>query len=327
MKQAMTRSLILALFCALTTQVATAQTYPNKPVTIIVPYGPGGITDIVARAVGQELQVAFGQPFIVMNKPGAGTTIGMRECARAQPDGYTICITAPDSLSYAPQLYANLEYDAEKDFTAIANLAWTSNVLVARANAPFNTYKEMVAYAKAKPGTLNWGTWGEGTLPDVYLRWVRHLTGVEITAVPYRGLAPNLTALQTGEIDITYLGVGTALAQIEAGKVKPFVVVGTERSPLLPNQPHLQEEGGDPGLRSYFGAYGPAKIPPAIVERLNAEFTKAMASPKLEAFRKSYTLEAAGGSAPEFAAFLKQDQANAAKVFKAMGFKPGAEAK
>lgn len=327
MKKAITRGLILGLFCAMTAQAANAQTYPDKPVTIIVPYGPGGITDIVARTVGQELQTSLGQPFIVLNRPGAGTTIGMRECARAQPDGYTLCVTAPDSLSYAPQLYANLGYDAEKDFTAVANLAWTSNVLVARANAPFNTYSEMVAYAKSKPGTLNWGTWGEGTLPDVYLRWVRHVSGVDITAVPYRGLAPNLTALQTGEIDITYLGVGTALAQIQAGKVKPFVVVGDERTPLMADQPTLKEVGGDPGLRSYFGVYAPANMPAAIVERLNKEFTKAMSSPKLEAFRKNYTLEPAGSSVAQFAAFLKQDQANAAKVFKEMGFKPVAETK
>lgn len=322
MKLSMTRRLVLGLLGTLAAQLAAAQAYPSKPITIIVPYGPGGVTDGVARAVGAEMASSMGQPVVILNRPGAGTAIGMRECAKAAPDGYTLCISAPDSLSYNPQIFTNLGYDPDKDFTPITNLAWTSNLLVARGDAPFNTYKEMVAYAKSKPGVLNWGTWGEGTLPDVYLRWTRHMTGTDITAVPYKGLAPNLIALRTGEIDITYLGFGTALAQMTTGKVKPLVTVGKQRSQLMPNLPDLEEEGGDPGLRSYFGVYAPAKVPPAIVNRLNAEFANAIHSSKLEQFRQAYTLEPVGNSAANFAEFAKADRLNAAKVFKTMGFKP-----
>jgi tripartite-type tricarboxylate transporter receptor subunit TctC len=328
MKRLIGCRLLLSLIGCLAVQYAAAQSYPSKPIMIIVPYGPGGVTDVVARAAGTELSVSVGQPVLVLNRPGAGTAIGMHECAKAPPDGYTLCITAPDSLSYLPQLTAELGYDAEKDFTPIANLAWTSNVLVARSGMPFNTFAEMVAYAKAKPGSLNWGTWGEGTLPDVYLRWVRHMAGIDIVAVPFKGLAPNLNALlQTNEIDLTYLGVGTALTHMQSGKIKPLAIVGKQRSPLMPDVPTLDELGGDPGLRSYFGVYGPAKMPAAIVEQLNKEFSNAMQSPKLTEFRKNFTLDPAGGSAAEFAAFVKEDQANAARVFKDMGFKPVATPK
>lgn len=322
MKSSMPRRWVLAAMSGLAMQVALAQDYPSRPITIIVPYGPGGVTDVIARTVGSEVSASIGQPVVVVNRPGAGTAIGIRECARAAPDGYTLCISAPDSLSYNPHLATHLGYDADKDFTPVTNLTWTSNLLVAKANAPFNSYKEMIAYAKANPGKLNWGTWGAGTLPDVYLRWTRHKTGVDITAVPYKGLAPNLHALYSGDIDITYLGVGTALPQIKAGKIKPLAVVGESRHPLLPEVPHLAEESGDPNLRSFFGVYAPANLPAPILERLNAEFAKAIKSPKLEEFRNKYTLQAVGNSAAEFAAFSKADRDNAGKVFKIMGLQP-----
>ena len=146
--------------------------------------------------------------------------------------------------------------------------------------------------------------------------------------MPFKGLAPNLNALlQTNEIDITYLGIGTAKTHIDTGKIKPLVAVGKERSRLMPDLPTLEEEGGDPGLRSYFGVYAPAKVPAEIVNKLNAEISKAMQSAKLADFRKNFTLEPAGGSAAEFGSFVKQDQATSAQVFKAMGFQPSSQSK
>jgi tripartite-type tricarboxylate transporter receptor subunit TctC len=148
------------------------------------------------------------------------------------------------------------------------------------------------------------------------------MAGVDITAVPYKGLAPVVAALQSGEVDVTYIGFGTALPQIKAGKLKPIVTVGTRRSVHMPELPTLAEEGGDPNLTSYFGVFGPAKLPPAILERLNREFANAIRSPRLEDFRRSYTLEAVGNSPAEFAEFARADRMNAGKLFKSIGIKP-----
>ncbi|MCC6472643.1 MAG: tripartite tricarboxylate transporter substrate binding protein [Burkholderiales bacterium] len=311
--------LMLGALCA---AAAGAQAFPSKPIRIIVPYGPGGTTDAVARAVLALINESTGQPVIIEHRPGAGTVVGMRACAKATPDGHTVCITVPDSLSYNPHLFTDVQYDPENDFTPITNLAFTSNLLVASARAPFNTFKEMIAHAKAKPGSLNWGTWGAATLPDIYLRWVRHRAGVDIAAVPYKGLAPVVAAMYSGEVDVTYIGFGTALPQIKAGKLKPIVTVGNRRSVHMPELPTLAEEGGDPDLTSYFGVFGPSRLPPAVLERLNREFATAIRSPRLQEFRRSYTLEAVGNSATEFAQFVRADRANAGRLFKSIGIRP-----
>ena len=313
---------MLVLLGGLWVSSATPQAFPSKPIRIIIPYGPGGTTDAIARAVGPLITDSTGQPVLVEYRPGAGTVVGMRACAKAAPDGHTVCITVPDSLTLNPHLFTDLLYDPDTDFTPITNLAFTSNLLVASARVPFNNFKEMVAHAKAKPGSLNWGTWGAATLPDIYLRWVRQMAGVDIAAVPYKGLAPVVAALYSGEVDITYIGFGTALPQIKAGKLKPLATVGNTRSTHMPELPTLAEEGGDPNLRSYFGVFAPAKLAPAVVERLNKEFASAIRSPRLQDFRRSYTLEAVGNSSAEFTQFTKADRANAGKLLRSMGIKP-----
>lgn len=313
---------LLVLLGGLWVSSVTAQAFPSKPIRIIVPYGPGGTTDAIARAVGPLITDSTGQPIVIEHRPGAGTVVGMRICSKAAPDGHTVCITVPDSLSYNPHLFTDLLYDPDTDFTPITNLAFTSNLLIASARAPFNTFKEMVAHAKAKPGSINWGTWGAATLPDIYLRWVRHMAGVDIAAIPYKGLAPVVAALYSGEVDVTYIGFGTAMPQIKAGKLKPIAAVGSRRSPHMPELPTLAEEGGDPNLTSYFGVFGPAKLPQPILERLNREFANAIRSPRLQDFRRSYTLEAVGNSAAEFADFARTDRVNAGKLFKSIGIRP-----
>ena len=151
-------------------QQAVAQTYPSGLIRIVVPYAAGGVTDSLARVIGAQVADAVGQAVIIENRPGASSMLGMQACANAKPDGYTVCIAVADSLSYNPQLFASLPYDPDKSFAPVMRLALTNNLLVANAKAPFNNYKDMVAYAKAAPGKLNWGTWGPATLPDLYLR-------------------------------------------------------------------------------------------------------------------------------------------------------------
>jgi tripartite-type tricarboxylate transporter receptor subunit TctC len=304
---------------------AVAQTFPSGPIHIIVPFAAGGLVDALARVTGARVAESMGQPVIVENRPGASSTIGMAACANAKPDGLTICPATADALSYNPQLFASLPYDPDKSFAPVIMMGLTNNLVVANAKAPFNTYKEMIAYAKANPGKLNWGTWGPATLPDLYLRWISSLTGVNIQAIPYKGGAAQANpAVYTGEVDITYMGFGVAAPQIAAGTIKPVVALGAKRSVFMPDLPSLGEEGGDPGLQGYFGMWAPAGTPKPIVQRLNAEFAKAMGTAQVQTFYKNSTLIAEPNTPDEFAAFVKADQAAAAKVFKSIGIAPQA---
>lgn len=304
---------------------ATAQSFPTGTIRIIVPYAAGGLADSLARMTGQRIQDSVGHPVIVENRPGGSSMIGMQACASAAPDGHTVCLTVADSLSYNPQLFSNLPYDPEKSFTPVIRLAFTNNLLVANAKAPFNDYKSMVAYAKANPGKLNWGTWGPATVPDLYLRWISSHEGVNIQAIPYKGGAVQANpAVYTGEVDITYMGFGVASQQIAAGAIKPIVAVGAKRSPFMPDLPSLGEQGGDPGLQGYFGVFAPAGTPKPIVDRLNAEFTKAIAMPQVATFYKNSTLVFEPNSPEQFAAFTKADREAAGKVFKSIGITPQA---
>jgi tripartite-type tricarboxylate transporter receptor subunit TctC len=309
--------------CAIWTQCATAQSYPAKPIRIIVPYTAGGTTDVVARAVAVPISASVGQQILVENRPGGSSIIGMLACAKSAPDGYTLCMTVADSLSYNPHVIKDLPYDADKDFVAVINLVRSNSMLFAKANAPFGSIKEMIAYARSKPGAINWATWGSGSIPEVYLLWIKHETGADITGVAYKGSGPSTAAVLAGEVDVTFMSIGPLLPHIKSGKAKALAVVGKDRSTHLPDTPSLAEEGVDPGLRSYFGVFAPAKTPKAIVDRLNAEFAKALQAPRVQELLRSQTLDAVGGSAEEFARFLVHDRANAGRVFKAIGVRPG----
>jgi tripartite-type tricarboxylate transporter receptor subunit TctC len=201
----------------------------------------------------------------------------------------------------------------------IIRLAWTNNLLVAAPNAPFNSYKEMIAYAKANPGKLNWGTWGQATLPDLYLRWIAANEGVNITAIPYGGAAKANMAAYSGEVDITYMGFGVASPQIAAGKIKPLVAIGQKRSAFMPDLPSLGEVSTDPGLSGYFGLFAPQGTPKAVIDRLNAEFAKTMTAAKVQEFYKASTLVWEPNTPEQFAAFAREDREAAAKVFKRIG--------
>jgi tripartite-type tricarboxylate transporter receptor subunit TctC len=304
---------------------ALAQTYPSGPIHIIVPFAAGGLVDALARVIGAPVATSMGQPVVVENRPGASSTIGMAACANAKPDGHTVCPATADALSYNPQLFANLPYDPEKSFAPVILLGLTNNLLVANAKTPFNSYKEMIAYAKANPGKLNWGTWGPGTLPDLYLRWVSSKAGVNIQAIPYKGGAAQVNpAVYSGEIDVTYMGFGVAGPQIAAGTIKPIVALGEKRSVFMPELPSLGEESGDPGLQGYFGMWAPGGTSRPIVERLNAEFAKAIGTQQVQTFYKASTLIAVANTPDDFAAFAKADREAAAKVFKSMGVRPQA---
>ena len=323
MKAAIVR-IAAALLATCATQLAFAQAFPTKPMRIIVPFAAGGLVDILSRTVGAAMTESTGQPVIVETRPGGSSIIGMTACAKAPADGYTLCFTVADSLSYNPHVFSDLPYHADTDFAPVINLGWTNNLLVANAKAPFNTYKEMIAYARAKPGAINWATWGPASLPDLYLQVTRRQAGVDISGIPYKGAGQANPAVLSGEAHVTYMGFGVATPFMKAGRIKPIVTIGDRRSSFMPDLPTLAEEGSDPGLRGYFGAFTTGRTPRPIVDRLHAELTKAIKMPKVQELYKRSTLEFQENSPDEFARFLRTDRENAGKTFRGMGVKPSA---
>ena len=313
-------AVVLSL-CAFT---AGAQPFPAKPIHVVVPFAAGGLVELLARTLGATVQESVGQPFIVETRPGGSSIIGMLACAKAAPDGYTMCFTVADSLSLNPALFSDLPYNPDTDFAAVINLGWSNNLLVANAKVPYNNYKEMIAYAKTKPGAINWATWGPASLPDLYLQWVKRQAGVDIAAIPYKGAGAGNPAVISGEADVTYMGFGVATPQIKAGKIKPIVTIGDRRTSFMPDLPTLAEEGGDPGLRGYFGAFAPGKTPKPLLDRLNAELAKAIRAPRMQDFYRTYTLEPVDNTPEQFSAFVKSDREAAGKMFRSIGIKPSA---
>ena len=300
-----------------------AQAFPSKPIRIIVSTSPGGLTDLISRNTGQSVTESTGQPVVVEYRPGAGTFIGFSACAKSPPDGYTVCVTTPESLVYNPLLFTKLPYDAESDFVPVTNLVTgVGGVIVAHPSTPGNTFAEVVAYAKANPGTLNFATWGSGSVPGIFLGWINYANGVNITPVPYKGAGPSLPAIVAGQVHLTYSAIGLVAPHVKVGKLKLLAVAGTKRSPFVPDTPSLGEYNSDPGLNSYFAMFAPAKTPTPVVERLAVEFSKAVHSERMKDLLKTQALIPVGNTPAEFAAFLKEDKVNAVRIFKAIGIRP-----
>jgi tripartite-type tricarboxylate transporter receptor subunit TctC len=313
----------VAVFCAFGVQDASAQSYPVKPIRIIVPYPAGGVVDALIRGVGQQVADTIGQPVIIDNRPGANTIIALEACAKAVSDGYTLCSSSADGMSFNPGLYASLPYDPDRDFAPITQLVWVNGAILASPGVPFSTVKEALAYAKGRPGVLNWASFGIGSTPQIYLEWFKKQAGVDIVHVPYKGSAQIIPALMSGEVQITFFGLGgPVLPQVRAGKLKVLAITSPKRSPLLPDIPTLAEQGIDPVITSWIGVLAPARTPRAVVERLNGEFVKAMRNPRFqEQLVKTQAYDAVGNTPEEFAEFLKTDRANARQVVKLAGIR------
>jgi tripartite-type tricarboxylate transporter receptor subunit TctC len=317
------RSLIVAVLMAACWTVG-AQPFPSRPITVIIPFAAGGSVDGVVRGLAPLVTKSLGQPMLVENRPGASSIIGMLACAKAAPDGHTMCVTTADSLSFNPALFSDLPYNPETDFAPIINLGMANGVLVAHIKAPFTSYREMIGYAKGRSGALNWATWGPASRPDLYLQWIKRMAGVEIVGIPYKGMGQSVPAVLSGEVHIGYMSIGPAAQLIKAGKIKALVTLGDQRSSFMPDVPTLSEEGGDPKLPAYFGAFAPGGTPRPIIDRLNAELAEAIRTPKMQELYRSLTLERVENSSAEFAAFTRRDRENAAKVMKSIGMKPTA---
>src|SRR4051812_583865 len=270
---------------------ASAQSnYPTRPVKIIAPQAPGGGVDLVARIVADKLRIAMGQPFVIDNQAGAGGAIATQMTARAQPDGYTLMIGYVATHGTNPAVKRNLGYDAVKDFTPIAMLGGTPNVLVVPRAVPVSTLQEFVAYAKANPRSVNYGTSGVGTLNHLLMEQFKHASGVPTLAVPYRSIGQAFTDSMGGQIQVIFPGLAAAMPHVRSGAFKPLAVTGNQRHPALPNVPTFKESGyeGFDGL-TWYGIVGPAKLPEAITRKLNAAINGILATPEL---REKFAAEA-----------------------------------
>lgn len=320
-----TRRRLLALSVAtLLAAPAWAQDWPAKPITIVVPFAPGGTSDILARNVGERLQAALKQTVLVDNKAGAGGVIGASAVAKAAPDGYTLLLGTIASHAINPALRGSaMPYDAVKAFAPVIRLGSISNVLLVGAAQPYKTVKDIVDEAKAKPGTLTFASAGQGTSQHMSGEVFKQLTGADLVHVPYKGSAPAIQDVMGGQVPMSFETATVALPFIKDGKVRALAVTSAKRSATLPDLPTLQEAGvAGYDVASWQAIYAPAGTPPAIVERLNTELAKILVAPEMKDKLAGLGLEYTPNTPAEFADFGKAEIAKWAKVVKDGQIKP-----
>jgi len=274
-----TCKLVVCALALAMSSLAGAQTYPSKPIKLLVPLAPGSTADIVSRYVGQELAKALGQPVVVENKPGAGGTIAMAELARAPADGYTIAFASQGTLVFNQAIFDKPGYDSAKDFQAIAFIGGVSNVMIVPPTSGATKPTDVVAAAKAKPGELTFSSGGAGTSHHLSGVLFGQTTGTQLVHVPYKGAPQGVLAVMTGEVSMGFFNTPTVIEQIKGGKVKALGVTSLARSPLLPGVPTLAEQGiKDYEMNTWFGFIAPAGTPPDVVARLNTELNRILGS-------------------------------------------------
>jgi len=315
------RWLIAVIVCAFLAP-AQAQTWPSKPVRIVVPFPPGGTTDIVARSIGVELQRMWQHAVVIENRPGAGGNIGADLVAKAAPDGYTLLMGTVGTHAINKALFeqngAKMPFDPAKDFVPITLAAGVPNVMVINPKLPVNTVAEFIAYAKARPGQLNMASSGNGTSIHLSGELFKTVTGVYMVHFPYRGSAPAITDLIAGNMNVMFDNLPSALPHIKSGRLKALAVTSRTRSPALPDVPTIEEAAGLKGFdaSSWFGLFAPAGTPRAIVDRIQADVAKALAQPEV---RERFIAQGAdpGGNTPDqFAAFIRAETDKWSRVVK-----------
>lgn len=309
---------------------AAAQTsWPTKPVKIVVPFAPGGTTDILARAVAPELSKALGQPFIVENRAGAGGNIGADLVAKSAPDGYTVLMGTVGTHGINKSLYTRLAYDPQKDFAPITLVAGVPNVMVMNAETAktlgINSVPDFIRYAKAHPGRLNMASSGNGTSIHLAGELFKSMTGIYMAHIPYTGSGPAMMAMVSGNVDVMFDNLPSAMPQIKGGKLKAFAVTSAERSAALPDLPTIEQAGG-PTLKgfdasSWFGLLAPAGTSPDIVKRMQEEVAKALSTPAIKEKLLAQGAIPSGNTPQQFAAFINAEHEKWAKVVKASGAK------
>ena len=312
----------LAAIAGLAPDAGHAQAYPTRPIRLVVPFPPGGSLDVVARAIGQKLAEAWGQPVVIDNRPGAGGNIGADLVAKSVPDGYTILEGALSTHAVNASLYRKLPYDPIKDFAPITLVAITPNVLVLNRAFPVNSVPELVAYAKAHPGALSFGSGSNGSAGHLAGELFKSETGIDMVHVPYKGGAPALQALLAGDTQLMFDNLANSMPQLKAGKLKALAVTTAKRSPLAPDLPTLAESGL-PGFDIYtwWGLLAPAGTRPEIIAKWNAEVTRILGTSEMKAFFAQEGAEPAPTTPEAFAALIRSEMTKYAKIVKDSGAK------
>lgn len=309
------------------TPLYAQESWPAKPIKIVVPFAPGGTTDILARAVAPELGKALGQSVVVDNRPGAGGNVGAELVAKSAPDGYTFLMGTVGTHGINKALYAKLPYDPQKDFAPVTLVAGVPNVMVMNADKAkalnIHTVKDFIAYAKTHPGQLNMASSGNGTSIHLAGELFKSRTGVFMTHIPYRGSGPALMDLVGGNMDVMFDNLPSALPQIKGGKLKAFAVTSNQRSAAMPELPTIEEAGSLPGFEasSWFGLLAPAGTPAAIVQRVQQETAKALGSPAIKEKLLAQGAIPSGNTPQEFAKLIEAELSKWAAVVKASGAK------
>jgi tripartite-type tricarboxylate transporter receptor subunit TctC len=314
-------ALVVATTLAATTSLA--QNYPAKPIRLVVPFTPGGSTDLVARIVAQKLEQAWGQQVIVENRPGAGGNIGVDYVAKSAPDGYTLIFGHIGTFGFGPSFYPKLPYDPIRDFAPIILYAMVPNMLVVHPSLPAKSVRELIALAKARPGQLNYGSSGSGSASHLAVEYFKLLSKTDITAIAYRGTGPMVIDLIAGQISLTITGVPPLYPQVKAGRLRGIAVTSAKRLTLLPELPSIAE-AGVPGYESttWFGPLAPAKTPKDIIVKINTQLVQTLQSPDVRERFAAEGIEALGGTPDQFAEYIRSEIARWGRVIKEAGLRP-----
>ncbi|HYH42613.1 MAG TPA: tripartite tricarboxylate transporter substrate binding protein, partial [Burkholderiales bacterium] len=301
---------VIGILVSIASSCAFAQSYPSRPVRLVITYPPGGTTDFVGRPVAQKLSEILGQQVVVDNRGGAGGVIGTMIVAQAVPDGYTILLGTSSGMLINPLLQAKLPYDAFRDFAPVSRTNINPQALVTNAALPANSVKELIAYARANPGKLNAASSGTGTPNHLGTEMLKHLAKVDIVHVPYKGGGPAMTDLIAGQVQMQFSSIPTVLTHVKAGRIKMLAIGSAKRSPALPDTPTIAE-GGVPGYEytTWYGVFAPRKTPPAIVARLNEAVTKAVLSPEVGQRLIPNGAEPSASTPDELTRYMKEESA------------------
>ena len=312
---------LIAATCTVTAGAAVAQAYPSKTIRLIMPFPPGGPTDIVGRLVAAKVSEQVGQSIVADSRPGASGNVGLEIASKAPPDGYTIVLASP-VIALSPLLYTKLNYDPQKDLAPISMVGAVRNVLVVHPSVPAKTVKELVEIARKNPGKLNYGSGGVGTTTHLAPELLKSLEKLNIVHVPYKGSGLALIGLASGQVDMEVLAAPAALGQIQAGRVRALAVLSPKRLPDLPNVLTTKEQGFENfEISVWYGMLVPAGTPREIINRLNAEFTKATTAPDMQPRFATAGVEPLTSTPEEFGNFIKREAARFAKVIKEAGIK------
>jgi tripartite-type tricarboxylate transporter receptor subunit TctC len=308
--------------CIAALPTAWAQSFPTKPAHLVVPFPPGGPLDAIGRLIAQQLSERWGQGVVVENKPGAGGNIGADFVAKSPPDGYTVVMGALSTHAVNPSLYAKMPYDAQKDFAPITRVAITPNVLVVNPALPVNSVKDLIAYAKAHPGQLSFGSGSTGSAGHLAGELLKVDAGIDMVHVPYKGAAPAMQALLAGDTQLMFDNLANAMAQVKAGKLRALAVTTAERSKLAPDLPTMAEAGLTGfDISTWFGLFAPAGTPADIIAKWNADVTRVLVSPDMRERLLAQGAEPAPDTAADFARFVASELAKYARIVKASGAK------